>query len=243
MPCPQKLGLWIAFAGRIGTNDQAAALAKACGAAWVAPRAGDGGLNDPAFKDPEATIRAYHAQGLDVYPWLYSHPNRQTTEIAAFKALIDAGADGVIIDAEMPWSKAKDQAVAYGAALRAALPDAWIADAPWPMIGWHPDYPDQEFATFVDFRMPQAYWPEIGMPREKVCAIMEAQWALAEKSERIVRPICPIGATYKAVTDCTPADVAAFLDHYGANDAPVSLYSLDAASAAVLQLLKERATQ
>ena len=44
---------------------------------------------------------------------------------------------GRIVDAEAPWSTGTGgQALVYGDQLRAALGDTWIADAPWPHIGW-----------------------------------------------------------------------------------------------------------
>jgi len=252
---PVGLGIWIAFRDRLGIAAQAAAKAVEIGASWVAPRAGVGGLNDGALAhDPAGEIAAYKAAGLRVYPWIYSRPSSWRAEVEAFRRLLAAGADGVLIDAEIEWGGHAADAVAYGRELRAAIDDAWVADCPWPWIGAHPEYPCAEFAAFVDARCAQLYWSEInGAGEARDAATYEVQWAAWEHAHQdLVRPRMPIGVTYghrEGVAlgirppppgECTPDDVARFLDAYGSG---ASLYSLEAASSDVLAMLRARATR
>lgn len=253
---PRGLGVFIAFRERIGTAAQAAALAVSIGAAWVAPRAGDyGNVNDAAFlaepskrSDPEARkaairaeIAAYHEAGLLVYPWLYSRPGCWRAEVEAFALLMECGADGVIIDAEIQWGAHAADAAAYMIALRERLGDAFIADAPWPWIAYHPEYPEKEFADGVDARMLQAYWTEINRDGakadlDKTRSEWAARFATPGRTEAEQDPIWPIGVTYgrdELVAVGGPAcpgvmsaaDVLWFLDQYPGQ--PASLYSLE----------------
>lgn len=252
MTAPVGLGGWVAFRKSIGTAQQAAALAVECGCEWVAPRAGAGGLNDAAFHDPTAEIAAYKAAGLRVYPWLYSYPGSWRAEVEAFRRLMLAGADGVIIDAEIEWQGHQAEAAAYMTALRVALPDAFIADAPWPLIGWHATFPAREFAAGVNMRMCQAYWTQINTSGAAwTLDKMDSQWALLHAAHpEIVRDMAPIGVTYgnrelkKAGAGGCPgeiavADVVSFLDRYPG--APVSLYSLEVMAPEVKSALVARA--
>jgi len=250
-PPPPGLGLWIAYRGRLGSAADAARAARACGASWVAPRAGDGGLNDAAFRDPEGEIAAYHAEGLKVFPWLYSRRGAWKTQVEAVRRLVRSGADGYIDDAEIAFGGGFVEARDYGLALRDVAPDLWIADAPWPWPAGHPEYPMEEFAAFVDARLPQMYWTEInGLGFARVATVYEQQWAHWESAHPgLVRPRWPIGVTYGRADgirlgmgqlppgEVTVADVRAFLDRYGVT---ASLYSLEAASPEVVELLHDR---
>lgn len=253
MSAPQGLGVWIAFRHRVGSVADAARKCVELGAQWVAPRAGDGTLNDAAFvADPAAEIAAYKATGLRVYPWLYSRPSTWRSEVEAFRRLVAAGADGILIDGEIEWANHAAEAVAYGKALRAAVGDVWVADCPWPMIGYHGDYPCAEFAAFVDARCPQVYWSEINSAgATKICATYENQWAAWEsRHPSLVRPRLPIGVTYgrkEAIAlgikqlppgECSPTEVEWFLDRYGSG---ASLYTVEAASSDVTSMLRAAA--
>lgn len=247
---PQGLGIWIAFRSKIGSVKDAAKRCVDLGASWVAPRAGQGGLTDPAFRDAAAEIAAYKAEGLAVYPWLYSQAATWRTEVEAYRRLVKAGADGLFIDAEIEWGNHKSEAVAYGMTLRDAVGDVWLADCPWPWIDYHPEYPTAEFAAFVDARAPQVYWTEISAAgAEKVCAKYESAWSAWEaRNPTLVRPRLPIGVTYGRAEglrfgfgpppgEVHEDEVAWFLNRYPG----ASLYSLEASAPGVLSMLRARA--
>lgn len=242
MPCPcppSGLGLWIAFAGALGGHAKAVAKAKAYGAAWVAPRAGEGRFRDPHWtpRDARAHVRRYHDAGLRVFPWLFSRPLTWRAELDLFKAFIDEGADGVILDAEAAWdSGQRATAARYMDTFGKELPDVFLADAPWAYPNYHPDFPFEEFALRVNARMPQVYWTEFDnrgaayhLPR------VDAAWdARMKKRPDLVRPILPIGVTYGYEHPSRPpgtfrtSDLELFLNRYGDRPA-VSLYTLEAA--------------
>jgi hypothetical protein len=242
MAAPSGLGGWIAFRQRIGTVAAAAALAVSLGCSWVAPRAGCGGLNDSAFAhDPAGEIAAYHAAGLKVFPWIYSRPGSWREEVEAIRRLVAAGADGIIIDAEIDWGGHNADAIAFGKALRAAVGDVWIADAPWPWILSHPEYPEREFADFVDARLTQDYWAEINRDGARAdVGRQEAEWAKRYADPKRAPgerdPVWPVACTYGRAElvkvgappcpgEMVPDDLDWFLDaHPGM---PVSLYSLE----------------
>ena len=242
MSAPQSLGAWVAFLGRLGSVDAAIERALSIGARWIAPRAGEGGLgvNEGSFRIEQ--IKAYQSAGLAVYPWLFSRPRSWRTEVLGFEALIQAGADGVIIDAEAAWEDVdhRADARAYMAALRERLPDAWIADAPWPWEGMHPGFPIAEFAAGVDARLPQAYSNEIGVSLDRCIAEMDREWSAWEAAHpELSRARFPIFDTYSHVTPIHFAEVLARLD--AAGNAPVSLYSLEAMDPGLLSALQDRA--
>lgn len=242
MRMPSGLGGWIAFRGRIGTAKQAAALAVEMGCSWVAPRAGDGSLNDSAFKNPAAEIDAYHQAGLLVFPWLYSRRATWRTQVLAVAQLQKAGADGYIDDAEIAWAGGQADCETYGRALRAVVgPEFFLADAPWPWVYSHSEYPEKEFAGWVDARMPQDYWCEINRSGARaVVGEQEKQWArrFADpgRTPEERDPIWPVANTYGRAEliaagapacpgDMVPDDLDWFLDAHP--NVPVSLYSLE----------------
>lgn len=139
-------------------------------------------------------------------------------------------------------------------ALAKALPDAFIADAPWAYPSFHPGFPFAEYAQRVNARMPQAYWTEIDnrgaryhLPR------IDAQWeAFHAKNPTARRPVWPVGVTYGREHPSHPpgnlslSDIALLLDRY--EGSPVSLYTYEAAlyakraiHATTLDYLKNRA--
>jgi hypothetical protein len=222
----------------IGNEAKASDLADECGCKWVAPRAGDGAVNDGAFA--LADIKAYQRSGKKVYPWIYSRPRSWRWEIDSFARLMDAGADGVIIDAESDWEGHAIDAQWYMDGLRKRLPYAWIADAPWPWILGHPYFPEKEFAAGVDARLIQDYWAEINRDGAKeVTERAEEQWRqrYAEPGRTAKRaPVYPIACTYgrqelvasgapPCPGDMTASDLEWFLDAH--DGMPISIYSLE----------------
>lgn len=232
---PSGLGLWVAF--RRDDPADIAARALAIGAKWVCLRGGAGALNDVSWKPyDDATIAkiisAFHEYGLDVYIWLYSYPSKIVEETAAFARFVSLGADGVYIDAEIEWAGRGDAAVKYGSLLRNALPDTFIADAPWPYIQAHGEYPIKAFDAFVDAHCPQDYWTEIGTSETHALSEQEKEWS----NVGAVKPVYPVGVTYGAdelikrgAPPCpgkvSPPDVVAFVDHCLARNGVCSLYS------------------
>lgn len=181
--------LWVAFPGVLGGYERVVELALRLGFGGVAPRAGQGGWNDTSLRPGD--VRLIRDAGLECLPWVFSEPSRVAEEVEAAHRLEDAGATHYIVDAELPWDRspdARDAARRYGDAYRAIVRIP-VFDAPWPAIDWHPGYPWREFG-WVDGRMPQTYWTEIGWGARRTLDVTAAQWA--GKDSRLL----PIGITY-----------------------------------------------
>lgn len=186
--------LWVAFPSMLGGYAKIIDLAKSLGFGGIAPRAGQGNA-DGSFSpslDMKDVSRIVDA-GLECHPWWYSRAQALEKEIDCGKRCYDAGATSTIIDAESPWDahpQAKYFAALYGDRFRKVCGDSAIVfDAPWPWIDYHPTYPEKEF-RWVDGRLIQAYWTEIGVSARTCLDRSAAMWK--GKDDRVM----PIGVTY-----------------------------------------------
>lgn len=234
----KSLTYWVAFPKMIHGGSPSAIVDTLLhyGATGVAPRGGVGGGRDDAWS--AAHTRACLDAGLAVHPWIFSHPHSiaEETELAR-RLVVDEGATGYIIDAELPWNHDSGRpywsgrAIEYGEKLREALGGRPIWDAPWSHIAWHPSFPILAFDGFVDKHCPQYYWTEHGLSLDTCMLRCSAQWARSG----CARPIDPIGVTY-GDSDLRPlgahcpaslvmGDVDRFLDRYGGQH----LYTLEMA--------------
>jgi hypothetical protein len=258
MTAPTGFGLWIAYPDSLGAGGPSRwcdALLEV-GADWVALRAGDGGVIG-TYRDGHRhrpvvsaeTIRALQNGGIKVYPWFYSRQTTWAAEVAQYRAFMDDGADGVIIDAEGHWSASvlgmkmsvlRAEATRFLDSMRTTLPaGTYMAHAPFPYRNLHGDFPYAEFDTACDGIMDQLYWTEINNRGAQAhIDAVDPQWtALADKRR-------PIGVTYGSERGGPPgdfrvADLDVFLDHYAGLDC-ISLYSLDAANPDAIARLKEK---
>lgn len=256
---PVGLGIWIAFQNSIGTVEKSIELLKLVGAKWVAPRAGEGPWRDSYWKPDMAreAIKKYHDAGIKVYPWIYSYPNSYTAEVPIFKALMEEGADGVFIDAEIEWQghgQNKPAAESFMQKLRSELgDDCFIGHAPFPYVQWHLDFPYEEFGKYCDAVCDQLYWTEISNDTVKHhIAVTDKQWSdVLAKNPNFAKVRCPIGVTYghelKNVKVPPPgefriSDLEDFLDWCESKKLPFySLYSLDSARPDAIETLRLRA--
>ncbi len=251
MAAPVGLGAWIAYRRRIGDPQKVAEVAKQAGFSWLAVRIGYGGMNDRDFKLSD--IQAYKAAGIaQVFVWAYALPYAIGAEIVAYKKCVDAGADGVFIDAETEYNNKRLEAQSYGKLFRQSMPSVWVADCPWPMIALHGDYPNEEFAEWVDARAAQVYWTEISAAGANLISKRyEEQWESWEARARskLVKPRIPIGVSYgnrekhaagvgSAPGELSISDLELFLTKY--DSAASSLYTLEMASQQTLDFLASR---
>lgn len=259
---PNGLGFWSAYPSMLlakfgGSWTKVAAAVKGIGGSWVAIRTTDPLL---AGANLEGAVRAFHAQGILFYGWHYSMPaaDRVATQVAHMVRCQGAGADGHIVNAEIEFTGEKIAAVRLGQAVRAVLPDWYIAHAPLGWIDYHPGWPYEEFDAWTDDVHPQMYWTELkhGAYSTEFRA-QNAKWMKGfrhggnDPSEPWVllnkERICPIGVTYGkgdlVGTKQPPGalkvgDVQSFLEV----DVPTlpcfSLYSLEVATPAVLEYLR-----
>lgn len=207
------LGMWQAFRNKKIPDADLADKLLSLGVTWFAPRVGDyGKLTDFTPKDFTALCKTFVDKGLVILPWYYSRPTFYDREVGVAKSLIDMGASGVIIDAEIEWEDAfaskrwvgQYRGVAYyarqyGAKLRAALGDAYIGHAPLAWLAYHGTFPYAEFGTFCDQVHPQSYWTElkVGAWSEDFRRNCLTIWETMQASGDVrAKNFAPIGVTY-----------------------------------------------
>ncbi len=239
---PSGLGIWVAYADRLGGYPNAAEQIRQLGFKVVYPRAGDAGNPDKHWT--QEACKALLNAGLQVYPWRYSRAGKSNwmAELKGYQRDLDWGASGIVVDAEAHWANAHEQAHLFVDELLDL--QCFVADAPWSHIAYHPEYPDA-FAR-LHARMPQLYWTEhnsLGAKRN--IAKITQQWQAWEAKKReeekhyLIKPRWPIGVTYgnqelrklgvgKCPGDFYLQDLIDFMNAY--QDTNVSLYSLEAAS-------------
>lgn len=268
------LGMWIAFWPR-DTNGKPvavevlAAQLLALGVTWVAMRVGDTKFTDYTPAAFEAMCKVLRSFGLASLPWYYSRPTFYLREVGLVKELLEMGADGVIIDAEIEWSErgdpmARPKAKDYGERLRAAVGDAYIAHAPLAWLAYHRNWPFEEFGTFVDQVMPQSYWSELKHGQysaDFVSNCLEAWEAREAAGDIVAKGFAPIGVTYgrremmakgmPAKTappgDFDPKDLERFFERYedpskapGGVRRTLSLYSFESAAPSAFDVMSAR---
>lgn len=247
---PSGLGIWVWQ--RNDWNN----IIKNCqeaGIKWVAVKMADT-HRYPYFSSAKLKelLNLFHSNGLLLLAWNYSVVDTWPQQVQMIKSLFDDGLDGIIIDAESEWEFHKDGptdqiAINFMQALRQAVPDGFIAHAPFACPDFHSAFPYTSFNTYCDAVLDQAYWTEFGWTVDYTMQLTDQQWAkYYSKRPQITTPRCPIAPTYgsnnygpQVKGPIHGADVIKFLDHY--KDAPmVSLYSYDACAPEVWKYLKDR---
>lgn len=252
MPAPRGLGWYVAFERTIAPGGKAEDLRVAVercldtGATWVALRAGVDGANDADLS--AESIAAFRAAGIKVYVWIYLRSRAAAVRtLAGFKKWIDAGVDGVWIDAEFDYDGGAEDVRTLVLSIRAAGCD-FVGHAPPDYLGAGllnggkvPAYLE-ELDRVCDMIAPQVYaWEHDDRGHvfhlDRVCAGYAKRGYGPEK-------VAPIGAPYRpkmrggrptpsmpSEAACVAADILAFLEHPAVKASPCpSFYSLDAIS-------------
>lgn len=210
------LGMWSAYRPKVEHAELAAALLE-LGVTWYAPRVGDTAkMFDFQPAEFSEFCAAFKEAGIIVVPWYYSRPTFYQREVDLAATLLELGADGVMIDAEIEWSDGHAKkawapakhgpyigtarmAEDYGVRMRAAVGEAYIAHCPLAWLAYHGGFPYREFGTFCDQVHPQSYWSEL--KHGKYDADFKANcldvWeTLAKDGDVRAKNFAPIGVTY-----------------------------------------------
>jgi hypothetical protein len=198
-------GMWIWYVNKAngGDTDAIVAQARAHGVSTVFVKSGDGGNYWSQFTP--ALVSALRAGGLRVCGWQYVYGSNPSAEASvAARAVMEAGADCFVIDAESEYEGRYSQAATYVSKLRAAVGATYpLGLAAFPYVDYHPSFPYSVFLGpgGAQFNAPQAYWKEIGGGVD----------AVVDHTYRYNRPygrtIAPLGQTY----DSPPsAEIARF---------------------------------
>jgi hypothetical protein len=138
-------------------------------------------------------VGALHQRGLRACAWQFVYGADPQGEASAAAAVIAAGADCFVIDAETRYEGRYAAAQTYVGALRAAAGASFpIGLTSFPYVDYHANLP---FSVFLgpggaQVNLPQVYWKDIGGTVDAVSAHTLAH-------NRIYgAPIAPLGQTY-----------------------------------------------
>lgn len=188
-------GMWIWSVSRSdGGNPTAIAKrARANGIKTLFIKSGDGTSYWSQFS--RRLVYFIHRNGVRVCAWQYVYGTSPLTEAQIGVQAVRAGADCLVIDAEVEYQGRYAQAQRYVHALRAAVGARYpLGLASFPYVDYHPGFPYSVFLGHggAAFDLPQMYWHDIG---ESVAAVYRHTYMV----NRIYRrPIRPLGQTDSA---------------------------------------------
>lgn len=187
----QGMWIWQVAATEGGDVDRIAARARDAGLSFVVVKAAHGTVRWPQFSP--ALVDALHAAGLRVCAYQRALARRPASEARVLAGAVAAGADCLVIDAEIEYEGRYAQAAAYVRALRAAVgPEFPVGFTGFPFVDLHPRFPYSVFLGpgGADVNLPQVYWRMIGV---SVTGAMSRTWA---QSSVYGRPLRPIGQLF-----------------------------------------------
>lgn len=257
---PKGLGIWIAFGSMIpGGIDGIIKQCKELGFSVIFPRLGEGAkIGETAIRDhwytPERSkelCKKAHENNILVMPWIFNRTNAMNGEIELYKKCIAEGADGLMLDAEVPYNNKKAESQIFVDLLKKNFPDTYIANAPFSLIEWHKDYPYKEFGQ-LDAAMDQLYIREFSNLGPKYyTSRADPMWGKFIKENPGTAKRLPIFDSYGSelakkwgMKKGPPGifkieDTKYLMDHY--KELPfLSFYSLEAMHEDLYKFLKER---
>jgi hypothetical protein len=117
----------------------------------------------------EDIIALAHATGLIIGAWGYSYGTYPQGEAAAAKRCLDAGADWLIIDAEVEYEQNPSRAGSVLEAFRVfGVP---LGYSSFGIPSYHSKFPWQVFNAACDVVLPQVYWGDFAMPVDKALSL------------------------------------------------------------------------
>ncbi len=191
----QGMWIWQVEATEGGDVARIAERARAAGLAYVVVKAAHGTEAWPQFSP--ALVETLHAAGLRVCAYQRALGRRPASEARVLARAVAAGADCLVIDAEIEYEGRYRQATAYVRALRAAVgPDFPVGLTSFPFVDVHPRFPYSVFLGpgGAQVNLPQVYWRMIGVG---VTGAMARTWA---QNAIYGRPLRPIGQLFGGTT-------------------------------------------
>lgn len=150
--------IWIWELDKCGTPAGVVAKAVSLGLAGLLVKGWDG---SNYWTQIESIIKLAHNAGLVIGAWGYSYGSDPTGEAAAAKKCLAAGADWLVIDAEVEYEKNPGRADTVLAAFKAL--GAALGYSSFGLPRYHPGFPWQKFSKACDVVLPQVYWGDFGM--------------------------------------------------------------------------------
>ena len=193
-PALDAPGMWIWYlsASNGGDLPTIAARAQAAGIKTLYVKSSDGASNYWSQFSPQLVAQV-HALGLSICAWQYVYGNNPAGEAALGVRAAQAGADCLVIDAEVEYDGKYAAAQTYMQDLRAGVGASYpIGLASFPYVDYHESVPYSVFLGpgGAQYDVPQIYWHAIGDSPDDAYAHTYVQ-------NRIYgRPIVPLGQLY-----------------------------------------------
>jgi len=191
-------GMWIWYLSQSagGSIPSIVARAHAAGVTTLFIKSGDGSHNYWSQFSSEL-VAQLHAGGLKACAWQYVYGSNPTGEAELGARAVAAGADCLVIDAEVEYEGHYAAAQTYINTLRAKIgPNFPVGLASFPYVSYHTAEPYSVFLGpgGAQYNAPQMYWHDIGVSVDTV-------YANTYIGNRIYdRPIFPLGQTYGGVS-------------------------------------------
>ncbi|MDB6029348.1 MAG: hypothetical protein JWM68_5571 [Verrucomicrobiales bacterium] len=183
---------------------------KSQGMYFIVIKSGEGSTNFPTAGQQLTTsvINAAHTAGLKVFGYTRSYGVNINGEIAIATNIMNNGADGYIIDAEIEWETLSSNATKATNLLQGiknVFPNRFLGHAPSMYISLHSSFPYKTFGLLCDAVMPQAYWHEFGISSTQCAADLDTEWnnfynGLSPAWSGAIKPIAPVGQGWNGVT-------------------------------------------
>jgi Putative peptidoglycan binding domain len=187
-------GMWIWYVSQSGGGSLSSIIATAhrYGITTLTIKAGDGSAPWTQFN--RSLVSSLHGAGLHVCAWQYVYGNYPANEARVGAAAVKAGADCLVIDAEVEYEGKYVAAQTYMSTLRSLIgPSFPVALAGFPYVDYHPAFPYSVFLGpgGAQYNTPQMYWRDIGTS-------VDAVYAHTYDFNRIYgRRIAPLGQVYE----------------------------------------------
>jgi hypothetical protein len=207
-----RRGMWIwEMPASSGGNVRAIiAQARRYGIGTLFIKSGDGSGSWSQFNP--SLVSALHAAGLRVCGWQYVYGSAPLAEAQVGANTVHAGADCLVIDAEVEYEGKYYAAQRYITRLRQLIGAGFpVALAGFPYVDFHPGFPYSVFLgpNGAQYNVPQMYWADIGTSVDQV-------YAHTFVYNRVYgRPIEPLGQVYNAPPPAQIRRFRQFLKVYG----------------------------
>jgi hypothetical protein len=183
---------------------------KSQGMYFMVVKSGEGSTNFPTAGQQLTTsvVNAAHTAGLKIFGYTRSYGVNIAGEIAVATNIMNIGADGYIVDAEIEWEGLANNATKATNLLQGiknVFPNRFLGHAPMMYISLHTAFPYKQFGLFCDAVMPQAYWHEFGISSTQCAADLDTEWnnfynGLGASWSGAIKPIAPAGQGWNGVT-------------------------------------------
>jgi hypothetical protein len=187
-------GMWIWYVSRSNRGSLTSIIATAhhYGISTLMIKAGDGSVAWSQFN--RSLVSTLHAAGVHVCAWQYVYGNYPRVEAQVGAAAVRAGADCLVVDAEVEYEGKYVAAQTYMTTLRSLIGSGFpVALAGFPYVDYHPGFPYSVFLGpgGAQYDTPQMYWKDIGTSVDSV-------YAHTYEFNRVYgRTIAPLGQVYE----------------------------------------------